>query len=105
VLKIFAFQDRHENKDAYDLIYTLLNYPGGPSGAGRAAAGSEIAADRQVVDAIDLLQHRFETAGHDGPIAHATFLGDPEDSDTIDRLRNEAVFTIRQFIKAFRSGR
>ncbi|MGH2902131.1 MAG: hypothetical protein ACRDK7_00835 [Solirubrobacteraceae bacterium] len=24
VLKIFAFQERHENKDAYDLIFTLL---------------------------------------------------------------------------------
>ncbi len=29
VLKILAFQDRHYNKDAYDLVYTLVNYPGG----------------------------------------------------------------------------
>ena len=26
VLKIFAFQDRHGNKDAYDLVFTLLNH-------------------------------------------------------------------------------
>ena len=25
VLKILAFQDRHENKDAYDLVFTLLH--------------------------------------------------------------------------------
>lgn len=29
VLKVLAFQDRHHDKDAYDLVYTLLNYPGG----------------------------------------------------------------------------
>lgn len=36
VLKILAFQDRHENKDAYDLVFTLLNHEGGPLVAGRA---------------------------------------------------------------------
>ena len=40
VLKVFAFQDRHENKDAYDLIFTLLNGEGGPRAVGRAAAAS-----------------------------------------------------------------
>lgn len=29
VLKIFSFQDRHENKDAYDLVFTLLNQDAG----------------------------------------------------------------------------
>ena len=43
VLKIFAFQDRHQNKDAYDLVFTLLNYPDGPQGAGRLAASSRVA--------------------------------------------------------------
>ena len=38
VLKILAFQDRHENKDAYDLVYTLLNYGEGPEDAGAHAA-------------------------------------------------------------------
>ena len=40
VLKIFSFQDRHENKDAYDLVFTLLNHPDGPRAAGVAAAVS-----------------------------------------------------------------
>lgn len=34
VLKIFAFQDRHGNKDAYDLVFTLLNHQAGPRAAG-----------------------------------------------------------------------
>ncbi len=47
-LKILAFQDRHENKDAYDLGFTLLNYNGGPSAAGRAAAASPVRKHPQV---------------------------------------------------------
>lgn len=47
VLKIFAFQDRHENKDAYDLVFTLLNGGGGPRSCGRAAATSAIARHTQ----------------------------------------------------------
>jgi len=35
VLKILAFQDRHQNKDAYDLVFTVLNFGGGPREAGR----------------------------------------------------------------------
>lgn len=50
VLKVLAFQDRHGNKDAYDLIYTLVNYPGGgPPAAARAAATSPVRRDPQIV--------------------------------------------------------
>ncbi len=40
VLKILAFQDRHENKDAYDLVFVIVNYAGGPTAAGRASPNS-----------------------------------------------------------------
>jgi hypothetical protein len=43
VLKIFAFQDRHENKDAYDLVFCLLNFGSGPKDAGPAADGLQTA--------------------------------------------------------------
>ncbi|MEA2009260.1 MAG: antitoxin, partial [Actinomycetota bacterium] len=38
VLKILAFQDRHQNKDAYDLVYSMLYFEGGPEGAAGAAS-------------------------------------------------------------------
>lgn len=60
VLKIFAFQDRHENKDAYDLVFTLLNHEGGPRAVGRASAASPVAAHPQVKEALALLGERFE---------------------------------------------
>jgi len=43
-----SIQDRHENKDAYDLVFTLLNNEGGPRAAGRGAAASAVARHPQV---------------------------------------------------------
>lgn len=99
VLKILAFQDRHENKDAYDLVYTLMNYPqGGPSFAGQVAAASAVRQERLVIDALQLLGDRFASIDHDGPIAYSNFLADSEDDDQRARLRNEAVLSVRQFL-------
>ena len=92
VLKVFAFQDRHENKDAYDLIFTLLNCEGGPRAAGRTA-GSPVARQPQVAEAIALLGERFRDVGQDGPSAYASFLATPGDDDERARLRQEAVAT------------
>lgn len=104
VLKTLAFQDRHEDKDAYDLVYTLLNHDGGPTGAGRTAAKSTIADEPQVLDAMTLLESRFETIGHDGPIAYASFLADPEeDSELFDQLRNEARASVSQYLATLQS--
>ena len=104
VLKIQAFQDRHENKDAYDLVYTLLNYPGGPDAAGKTAAASAIVGESQVQAALALLEQRFAAANLDGPIAYAGFVADVEDVDEILRRRQEAVATVRVFLRSFRTG-
>ncbi|MHB1445387.1 MAG: hypothetical protein ACYCZV_07005 [Acidimicrobiales bacterium] len=95
VLKILAFQDRHENKDAYDLTDCLLNYGDGPEDAGRHAVESAIADHEQVRSALALLAERFESADHDGPHAYAAFHGDAED---VARLRQEAVAVVGQFL-------
>lgn len=101
VLKIFAFQDRHENKDAYDLVYTLLNYEGGPRIAGRTGAASVVAEHPQVVEALTLLEERFRTNHQDGPSAYASFLAMQDDRGEHARLRQEAVATIRMFQRGF----
>lgn len=104
VLKIFAFQDRHENKDAYDLVFTLLNYAGGPRGAGHAAAASAVSRHPQVTEALGLLEERFRDTRQDGPSAYASFLATPGDEDEAARLRQDAVATVRQFVAAFRGA-
>ena len=100
--KILAFQDRHENKDAYDLVFTLLNHEGGPRSAGDMAAASPIAKHEQVEEALPLLEERFRDARQDGPNAYALFLSDPEDEEGAARLRQEAIATVRAFLSGFR---
>lgn len=100
VLKILAFQDRHENKDSYDLVYCLLNFEEGPEDAGGAAARSPIRGDAQVGAALRLLAERFETVDHDGPRAYGAFLADEGDEEQAPRLRQEAVAVVRAFLEA-----
>jgi hypothetical protein len=101
-LKIFAFQDRHENKDAYDLGFTLLNYAGGPRVAGRTAGSSPVITHPQVREALSLLEARFRDAGQDGPHAYASFLAARDDDEEKARLRREAVATVREFLRGIR---
>jgi hypothetical protein len=98
VLKIFAFQDRHENKDSYDLVFTLLNYPGGPQVAGGEATKSPIISNPQVDNAITLLAERFADTQQDGPTAYASFLATVDNVEEAARLRQEAVATVREFL-------
>lgn len=103
VLKIFAFQDRHENKDAYDLVFCLLNYGDGPQDAGRATAGSPIVDEAVVTKALDLLGQRFADVSQDGPSAYAAFLAEPGDDAQAARLRQEAVVVVRDFLSSCRT--
>jgi hypothetical protein len=100
VLKIFAFQDRHENKDSYDLVFTLLNHEGGPRSAGKLARSSPVADHPQTLEALDLLEERFRDADQDGCSSYALFLADDDDEKA--RLRQEAVATIEEFLAGFR---
>ncbi|OCB60579.1 hypothetical protein A9X02_06190 [Mycobacterium malmoense] len=102
VLKILAFQDRHENKDSYDLVYCLLNFKDGPGDAGRTAAQSAIHTHQQVRDALQLLAERFASVEQDGPHAYAAFLAEVGDDETAARLRQEAVAVVRTFLAAIR---
>jgi hypothetical protein len=104
VLKVLAFQDRHENKDAYDLVFCLLHFGDGPEAAGREAARSAVARDARVTEGLDLLAERFADVGQDGPTAYATFLAEPGEDDEAARLRREAVATVRMFLAAFHAG-
>ncbi len=99
VLKTLAFQDRHHEKDAYDLIYTLMNYPnGGPHTAGRVAATSPVREEPQVIEALRLLSRCFNNTNRDGPRFYANFQADPDDTEGKARLHNEAVAAVTQFI-------
>lgn len=104
VLKILAFQERHDNKDVYDLVFCLLNVGDGPAAAGSTAAASPVAGHPQVAAALDLLAERFVDVDHDGPVAYAAFLAGDGAGEAADRLRREAVAAVRGFLTAFNAG-
>jgi hypothetical protein len=104
-LKIRAFVDRHHDKDAYDLVYTLLNHPDGPGGAGSAIAASTVIGDPLVVDALQRVRERFADPRNDGPSSYARFLGSGLGEDAVARLRNEAVEAVRIAMEAVDSAR
>jgi hypothetical protein len=97
VLKVLAFQDRHENKDSYDLVYCLLNFGDEPEAAAHAARESAILGTEQVTTALALLLERYASVDADGPTAYASFLddGDPE---AFAQRRQEAVAVVRTFL-------
>ena len=103
VLKLLAFQQRHNNKDSYDLVYTLRNYEGGPRTAGEVAAQSPVRSEKSVADALESLRERFESPEVDGPVAYASFLAERDDHEHEARLRNEAVAVVRQFLAGTRA--
>lgn len=105
VLKVSAFVDRHHDKDAYDLIWSLANHPGGPEGAGREMAASPVIANPLAVEGLAVLRERFADARNDAPTAYAAFLDVTGDFDAAARLRNEAVETVRIALDAFDSAR
>ncbi|WP_419945136.1 hypothetical protein [Candidatus Poriferisodalis sp.] len=98
VLKLLAFQQRHHNKDSYNLVYTLKNFDGGPTAAGEADAQSPVRSEKSVADALELLRERFALPDNDAPVAYANFLADRDDLEHKARLRNEAVAVVRQFL-------
>lgn len=106
VLKALAFEDRGEQKDSYDLIYSLENHVDGPTEVGR------IFADRMrtwpneplLAEALRILRRRFlsddHTEGHlkDGPVGYATFLSDPAKPDDNIRRRRDASAIVEAFL-------
>ena len=100
VLKAFAFQERHERKDAYDLVYCLTNYKDGPEGAARDAKLSPVREDSTVREALSLLAERFGAPDRDGPSEYAAFVEDPIDRDGAARHRLDAVAAVEEFLGA-----
>ncbi len=107
LLKAIAYDDRAEEKDAYDLVYTLTNFEGGPEAVADEFAdrASRAGDDRALFDrAVAALRSRFasdeKTEGHrkDGPTGYARFLADPGQPDRDALNRRNAAAVIEAFL-------
>ena len=101
-LKAFAFDDRLEDKDAYDLLYCLENVPGGVATATQAFrdAVKRTSHEHTIRLALDILRQRFATDpdldGYrkDGPAAVAAFEHEDLPDPDLRILRQRNVSTV-----------
>lgn len=107
VLKALAYEDRFEEKDAYDLVYCLMHYGSGPEDV--AAQFAERLAhwpDEPLLPrALEILRTRFASdertpgARKDGPSSYARFLADPGRRDLDARHRQDAAAVVEFFLR------
>ncbi len=105
VLKCLAYDDRVEEKDAYDIIYCLTHYKNGPESVAKAYAASllRLPDDPLLRKAIDILKSRFTsdaTPGYrkDGPVSYARFHADPSRTDLNAVRQRDAAAVVEAFL-------
>lgn len=106
ILKTLAYEDRLEEKDAYDIVYCLMHFDAGPTSVAaqfldrRARWPNEPLLPR----ALDILRSRFAAdehtpgAGKDGSVSYARFLADPGRTDLNAHHRQDAAAVVELFL-------
>jgi len=113
VLKALAYEDRFEEKDAYDLIYCLMHFGGGPEDvAGKFAERLARWPEEPLLSrAVEILRTRFASDGRtpgarkDGPVSYARFLVDPGRRDLDARHRQDAAAAVELFLRSLDAKR
>jgi hypothetical protein len=101
VLKAFALDTRDNEKDAYDIVWTLQAFgEAGPVSAAEAVAESPVVDRHEVTEAMHILEERFGELNGQGPSNYARFfLGGRDDVDEDrTRLRREARGAVQAFL-------
>jgi hypothetical protein len=107
VLKLRAFLNRLENKDAFDIYHTLRHFEDGTPAAIAGFAAEMNAGNPAFADALTCLRQHYADETAAGPVATADFVagprttGEPEDA-ALRRLqvRQEAVDGARLLLRA-----
>lgn len=104
-LKCLAYEDRFEEKDAYDIIYCLRYYREGPFSVAAAFADALLRRpnDPFLLRALDILRQRFATdtlPGYrkDGPVSYARFLANPGRTDRNPVNQRDAAGAVESFL-------
>jgi hypothetical protein len=105
-LKLRAFCDRQQPKDAFDILYTLRHYDGGSAAAIAAFAKEVRVGNPACADAMRTLQEHFRTETSPGPVKASHFvLGQQTLEESDDRrflrttLRQDMVDAAAQLLK------
>ena len=106
-LKLRAFCDRQQPKDAFDILYTLRHYDGGSTAAITAFAEEVHLGNPACTDALRTLKEHFQTETSPGPVKASHFVfgqaqpGESEDTKFLRAtLRQDMVDAAAQLLKA-----
>jgi hypothetical protein len=106
-LKLRAFRDRQQPKDAFDILYTLRHYDGGTAAAIAGFAEEVHAGNPACPDALRTLKEHFQTETSPGPVKASHFvLGQAVPSESEDTrflrttLRQDMVDAAALLLKA-----
>ncbi|MGH2588350.1 MAG: antitoxin, partial [Dehalococcoidia bacterium] len=102
------YEERFEEKDAYDLVYCLMYYHSGPFDVATEFAErcTRWPDEALLPRVLEILRARFvgddRTPGtrKDGPVSYARFLADPGRPDLDARRRQDAAAVVEQFLAA-----
>lgn len=99
-LKADAYLDRRKPKDAYDLVYVLRWWEGGPEAAAAAIKGSPVGGDAFVTTAIAGVVRDFAAPDRVGAVDYAALAVPAGTPEELAMARNEAVLVVRRFSAA-----
>lgn len=94
-----AIARRSKNKDAYDVVWLIEAWEGGPQRAARAAGGSAIGGREEFLAAMRRLEGQFAKVDAIGARRYAAFLGH-ESAEERDISAARSVGAFREFFKA-----
>ena len=96
--KADALRQRDKPKDAYDVVWLLEAWPGGPSGAAAAVRDSAVFGRPELQHALATLEDQFRDIDRAGARAYARFL--LEAGGDADLLARRAVGAVGEFLSA-----
>lgn len=107
-LKALAYDDRFEEKDAYDIVYCLTHYTGGPARVASEYQESlnRLPGDHFLTRALDVLRDRFATDGKtqgyrkDGPVSYARFVTNPSQMNENAVNQRNAAAVVELFLRS-----
>lgn len=103
VAKVAALTGRDKPKDAYDIVWLLEAWEGGPTGAAATVRASTAFGRSDVQEALTRLELEFSEVGRVGPRSYTRFMAtDGDDGDTRARLALKAQGAVREFFSELR---
>lgn len=98
VMKSAALDSRVKEKDAYDIWFTLANYPGGVTAV--ADALKPFANHGLALEALAILNDKFASPEHFGPASVALFM--EAEAEEAEQIKRDAYERVRALLAAVR---